>query len=220
MGRMRYRAWDGEMIPNVVPISDTEIIENHFWAGPRVRKVKGIMMSTGRLDRDGTEIYQGDFISWDNEIWEVHWERAWLAFTAICKREGRLLLYELTSISYEDDTHPEIQVVGNIYETPDQDLLIEEDHEPSNYHDEIGNAIDENDILKERLQELQLLLDRENDTAIKHASEVERLLSALHGIINIGHNERCLFCGFKDRYAYEELGLELPTSDPDEGDSS
>lgn len=209
MGKMGFRAWDGEMIPNVVPISETEIIENHFWAGPRIRKVEGIMMSTGLLDRDGTEIYQGDFISWDKDVWEVHWARAWLAFTAMCKREGRLLLYELTSVSYEDDTHPEIQVVGNIYETPNRDLLDEEDHEPENYHDEMQYVFEENAKLKENVKELELLLEEENNIAIRHGDEAERLRSALHGIINVGHNDDCIFCGFKDRCVYEELGKNI-----------
>jgi hypothetical protein len=40
--------------------------------------------------------------------------------------------------------------------------------------------------------------------------ENEKLIQTLENIIQIGYNEDCLFCGFKDKYAYNILGKELP----------
>lgn len=46
--------------------------------------------------------------------------------------------------------------------------------------------------------------------------EIERLRSCLEGIKNIGFNERCIFCGFKDRIVNDALD---PKNRPLAGDN-
>lgn len=63
------------------------------------------------------------------------------------------------------------------------------------------------DQLMTRVQELeeQLLVDLE-DVGTKLQLDRDRYRSALEESVNMGHNDDCLFCGFKDRIATEALG--------------
>ena len=39
----------------------------------------------------------------------------------------------------------------------------------------------------------------DNETIRDLCDEIERLQAKINGAINVGHNDDCLFCGFKDR---------------------
>lgn len=53
------------------------------------------------------------------------------------------------------------------------------------------------------------------------AAEVERLRGELRRVQLIGHNDDCLFCGFKDRAVYEALNRDAlkPTAMPDKSNA-
>lgn len=66
--RRKFRAWTGEeMLYNVIPISENEIIEIHpITKDVRIREVKVILVSTGLRDMNGKEIFEDDIIYWDD----------------------------------------------------------------------------------------------------------------------------------------------------------
>jgi|ERR1035437_5327744 hypothetical protein len=60
---IKFKAWDGEyMFLDVVPIFySNEIIEAHSMAGTRLHKVETFLQYTGLKDKNGKEIYEGDY---------------------------------------------------------------------------------------------------------------------------------------------------------------
>ena len=125
MKELKFRAWDGKkIIDDVIPASETSIIElfdRYEW---QETEVKAVEQYTGLKDKNGKEIYEGDilggiwesgFISWCEKCKQLQYHSADIGCMAC---SGDANWYELA----EDDG--ELEVIGNIHENPD---LLEEE---------------------------------------------------------------------------------------------
>lgn len=122
MKELRFRAWDGKkMIDDVIPASETSIIElfdRYEW---QETEVKAVEQYTGLKDKNDKEIFIGDIVSEHNGdiIGEIiqkpsgEYCIAWIGIYA-----GSSILYDELSMC---------EVVGNIHENAD--LLGEDRNE-------------------------------------------------------------------------------------------
>jgi YopX protein. len=69
--------------------------------------IKYLMQSTGLRDVNGIEIYEGDFLSDADDIWEVIFDEG--SFVVV-QQDVCLLLSEVCN---------DVSVVGNVYENPE-----------------------------------------------------------------------------------------------------
>ena len=111
MKELRFRAWDGKkMIDDVIPASETSIIEffdRYEW---QETEVKAVEQYTGLKDKNGREIFIGDIVSEHNDdiIGEIiqkpsgEYCIAWIGIYA-----GSSILYDELSMC---------EVIGNIHE--------------------------------------------------------------------------------------------------------
>jgi len=78
------------------------------------------------------------------------------------------------------------------------------------YLDRAEGAESERDTLKVELDKIKEMICTMSLFALMEDNE--RLRAAFKKSIDLGHYDECLFCGFKDKLAYETLGLEIPTT--------
>ena len=128
MREFKFRAWDSyheEMI-DWEQYKD-ELVVNDFkehGKGPLV-----IMQYTGLKDKNGTDIYEGDYIEMpdSNYIWTVGFINNGFKVRALIEKSYRGGKYK-EPVTFElintDDARWGVEVIGNIYENPE---LIEEE---------------------------------------------------------------------------------------------
>ena len=111
MKELKFRAWDGKkMVEDVVPASETSIIEFYDRYEWQEIEVEAVEQYTGLKDKNGKEIFIGDIVSKHNGdiIGEIiqkpsgEYCIAWIGIYA-----GSSILYDELSMC---------EVVGNIHE--------------------------------------------------------------------------------------------------------
>lgn len=104
---IRFRAWDEDSKTMLNPIDLSSPISTYDWLG---KKDVILMQYTGLNDKNGKEIFEGDFVqhdAWDYPF-EVFFHQEKARF--VCKMKTGLSQY----IDYE-----RLVVIGNIYENPE-----------------------------------------------------------------------------------------------------
>ena len=65
---------------------------------------------TGLEDKNGKEIYEGDIIQINKDIYEVFWDGRWAEFACKCTSN---------SLGWYHRGPEKVEIIGNIYENPD-----------------------------------------------------------------------------------------------------
>lgn len=114
MRELKFRAWDNRMYYDVVPLSNTEIIEVQSLTGnARVQHVTEVMQFTGLQDVHDKDVYEGDII---HDLWYPE-QYFYVDFS-----EGSFLLLSFKPSpegSEAIDFVGEMEVVGDIYSNPE-----------------------------------------------------------------------------------------------------
>ena len=76
-----------------------------------------IMQYTGLKDKNGTEVYEGDIVSWNNKIGYIGFLKQEMGYCIILKDTDFRLGHRNIGSGY--DFNADIEVIGNIYENPE-----------------------------------------------------------------------------------------------------
>lgn len=109
MREFKFRAWDGKMIDDVIPVSETAIVEL-FEYEHQVTDVEAVEQYTGLKDKNGKEIYEGDIMIFDACLYKVVWNEEYAGFDYETIGE-----WGVTSTNVFNEG----AVVGNIHENAD-----------------------------------------------------------------------------------------------------
>lgn len=128
---IKFRAWHEEAETMLQPGDDFGTIHpldccEYFQGGQPVV----LLQYTGLKDKNGTEIYEGDIVRWDDMTNGTKWRVAIVELNpALQFRVVRIKcdfvqsakdghIFEFGRFIYKD-THNHLEVIGNIYENPD-----------------------------------------------------------------------------------------------------
>lgn len=109
MREIKFRAWNGKSMfysHNNQVNSDVTQLTCFF---NRLRDTAPIMQYTGLKDKNGKEIYEGDFV---------------LPFSDLPKNDKSIIVYEVNQFRIKGKSlywnwEADIEVIGNIYENPE-----------------------------------------------------------------------------------------------------
>ena len=114
MKELKFRAWDGKkMIDDVVPASETSIIElfdRYEW---QETEVKAVEQYTGLKDKNGKEIYEGDVVDIQGIKYYVDFEYGGFWFN----NDNRKWKANRPFTHFQEINDTE--VIGNIHENAD-----------------------------------------------------------------------------------------------------
>nr|WP_289038236.1 YopX family protein [uncultured Allobacillus sp.] len=131
MREIKFRVWD-KIIPKSIDeaelnkpsgdIVDWDIVRNSSYFIDALNGKYPLMQYTGLKDKNGTEIYEGDVITYPDatNVGEGDWWE--FVNKGIVKYDEHSISYYFTkrdSVDMEDIDFDEIEVIGNIYENPE-----------------------------------------------------------------------------------------------------
>ena len=118
---IKFRVWAVASKKMFLPSNEEgwEIITGEIYPKPNTI----LMQYTGLKDKNGKEIYDGDIIKLENTLNRIIWLDGYACFALI--EDGGIKPYTL----YEQFSHREPEVIGNIYENSEllSKLLKEEE---------------------------------------------------------------------------------------------
>ena len=107
--RFNFRAWDGDLMHHNVQVIDGQPVRQGCQVfsvdNSKVWNKNCLMQSTGLTDKNGKEIFEGDFVEGDGEVDCVEWEDGQWRINPFCD-----ILF-----GYESD----LKIIGNIFENPE-----------------------------------------------------------------------------------------------------
>jgi hypothetical protein len=125
MREIKFRAWNRDS-KQMVEISEVFLLEFEKKGRWFVRVQGGdlycnyqngdLMQFTGLLDKNGKEIYEGDFLRYENHAYDPSEGDAPWAYQPV---EWKLLAWVVGENVLSDYAPDEIEIIGNIYENPD-----------------------------------------------------------------------------------------------------
>ena len=123
----KFRAWD-KISKNMFPVMMIDfgqsyvMIEeiNGLWCERDFDEIE-LMQSTGLIDEDGKEIFEGDILkTYDGELAKVVWNKELACWEAEFLDE----IVDLSEVADVKSNRSDCEIVGNIYENPE---LLEEE---------------------------------------------------------------------------------------------
>ena len=128
MRPIKFRAWDAsekELVGWGALIHDPDNWFNTMLLDVHEDKSDVLMQYTGLKDKNGVEIYEGDYLrrfdsDGDRDIWlyEVRWQ-ATIASFLMYKHAIPVLGHAAQELWFADGSGLRYEVIGNIYENPD-----------------------------------------------------------------------------------------------------
>lgn len=112
MKALKFRAWNGKkMIDDVVPASETSIIEFYDRYEWQETEVKAVEQYTGLKDKNGKEIYEGDIVEYD---WCINGDKP------VYRTKEQVVFDDMGARLDTDRIRfcTNVEVIGNIHENP------------------------------------------------------------------------------------------------------
>jgi uncharacterized phage protein (TIGR01671 family) len=117
---LKFRAWDGKQMHENVSIVDGEAIKYGYHGTAWINDAKaGIPMQyTGLHDKNGKEIYEGDFLFDGEQTWLVEYARTMCGFHARDIHAKSCNIFSLYHLCNRHNQKREVEVIGNIRDNP------------------------------------------------------------------------------------------------------
>lgn len=122
---LRFRAWDvefKELVRVDALVLDEQVIKATYNNGNVVKddlKNYVLMQSTGLMEKNGKEIFEGDILSIETDEENVRVEVSWDSKHALFVFESKKYNEkEALGELFEDNSYP-FKIIGNIYENPE-----------------------------------------------------------------------------------------------------
>ena len=88
----------------------------------RLNEEAVLMQFTGLHDKNGNEIWEGDIVKWGHVRSESHESPVRIAEVKFCpdiQFHSQVGIFKFGAFSYASSTHKDLEVLGNIYESPE-----------------------------------------------------------------------------------------------------